>query len=123
MHVQATLVLEKLGGDATRFAARQLTPKIALNADLILTMTKDHRETVLEMAPRQLNRTFTLPEAARIAPDARDLTQLAALRSRVTGNEVLDIPDPIGGGPEVFETVGARIAGLLPPIIELCQRS
>jgi protein-tyrosine phosphatase len=35
----------------------------------------------------------------------------------------LDIPDPIGQGPEVFAEIGARIADLLPPIFEVCPRA
>lgn len=123
MQRDATLVLEKLGGDATGFAARQLTPKIVSDAGLILTMTRAHRDTVLGLAPRQLHRVFTLIEAAQIAPYAGDLTELAALRPRVDGKETLDIPDPIGQTREVFEIVGAQIAECLPPILELCQRS
>ena len=34
------LVLQKLGGEATGFAARQHTPIIATNADPVLTMTR-----------------------------------------------------------------------------------
>ena len=78
----AALVLEKLGGDASDFAARQLTSRIASDADLILTMTRAHRDTVLELAPRQLHRTFTLSEAALLASecDAQSVADLAAFR-------------------------------------------
>jgi protein-tyrosine phosphatase len=62
----AALVLEKLGGDASGFAARQLTSRIASDADLVLTMTRAHRDAVLELAPHRLHRTFTLREAARL---------------------------------------------------------
>nr|WP_322790556.1 low molecular weight phosphatase family protein [Mycolicibacterium helvum] len=125
IHADAVTVLEKLGGDGADFAARQLTPRIALEADLVLTMTKAHRDRVLEGAPRQLNRTFTLSEAARLATefDARDVGDLAALRSHVSTHEVSDIADPIGRSPDFFAAIGSQIAGLLPPIIELCWRS
>ena len=78
----AALVLEKLGGEVSNFAARQLTSRIASDADLVLTMTRAHRDTVLELAPRQLHRTFTLSEAARLASEcnARNVADLAALR-------------------------------------------
>ena len=67
IHKDAAVVLEKLRGDASSFAARQLTYKVASSADLIVTMTRDHRDIVLEAAPRQIQRTFTLTEAARLA--------------------------------------------------------
>nr|WP_308197417.1 low molecular weight phosphatase family protein [Candidatus Mycolicibacterium alkanivorans] len=125
IHPAAAPVLEKLGGDASNFAARQLTPRIASDADLVLTMTQAHRDTVLELAPRQLHRTFTLPEAARLAaefgPDK--LSDLPRLRAYLRAGEAPDITDPIGQGPEIFSEVGSQIAELLPPVLELCQRS
>lgn len=120
----AALVLERLGGDASNFGARQLTPKIAAEADLVLTMTRAHRETVLELAPHQLHRTFTLYEASRLASehDAQSVADLAALRPRLATSDLTDIPDPIGQDKELFTTVGSQIADLLPPILDLCRR-
>lgn len=120
----AALVLEKLGGEASNFTARQLTSRIASDADLVLAMTRKHRDVVLELAPGQLRRTFTLSEAARLATefDARKVADLAALRPHLSGQELSDIPDPIGRGEEVFAMVGSQIADLLPPILELCRR-
>ena len=88
-------------------------------------MTGIHRDVVLESAPRQLQRTFTLTEASQLAAmeDAETLADLAGSRPRLGANEKLDIPDPIGQSPEVFAAVGAQIADLLPPILELCRRT
>lgn len=121
----AALILQELGGDASGFAARQLTPTIATDADLVLTMTRAHRDAVLELAPRQLHRTFTLTEASRLAAECnpRDIADLAAIRPQLASHELSEIPDPIGQSAEVFATVGTQIAELLPPILELCRRS
>jgi protein-tyrosine phosphatase len=118
---EAAVVLENLGGDTSNFTARQLTSQIASDADLVLTMTRAHRDTVLELAPRQLHRTFTLSEAARLASEfsPRSVADLAALRPQLAGQKLADIPDPIGQSAEVFATVGSQIADLLPPILEL----
>ena len=123
IHPEAVPVLRKLGGDPSEFAARQLTPKIASAADLILTMTRAHRDQVLELAPHRLHRTFTLSEAARLVSvhGAKNVADLAALRPHLVAKELLDIPDPIGQPPEVFSEVGKQIAELLPPILELCR--
>jgi protein-tyrosine phosphatase len=123
MHPSAALVLENMGGDASNFAARQLTSRIASNADLVLTMTRAHREAVLELAPHCLHRTFTLSEAAQLVSecDARYVTDLAALRPQLAAHELSDIPDPIGHDAEYFSMIGAEIADLLPPILELCR--
>ena len=122
---EAAVVLEKLGGSASNFAARQLTSRIASDADLVLTMTRAHRDAVLELAPHQLNRTFTLSEAARLTSEhnAQDVSDLAALRPLLATDDPSDIPDPIGQGPQFFSTIGTQIADLLQPILELCQRS
>ncbi|WP_448437366.1 arsenate reductase/protein-tyrosine-phosphatase family protein [Mycolicibacterium elephantis] len=124
IHSDAALVLQQLGGNASNFAARQLTPKVASDADLILTMTKAHRDAVLELAPRQLHRTFTLAGAARLASDfgAERITDLAALRPQLRTDEQLDIPDPIGRSADFHVTVGAQVASFLPPILKLCER-
>jgi len=114
-----------MGGDVSRFAARQLTSGIALAEDLVLTMTRSHRDAVLALAPRQLPRTFTLSEASRLASECnpQDVADLAELRPRLAEHEVLDIPDPIAQSAEFFSMVGSQIADLLPPILELCRRS
>jgi protein-tyrosine phosphatase len=125
IHPDAALVLEKLGGDASNFAARQLTSRIASDADLVLTMTRTHRDAVLELAPRQLHRTFTLSEAARLASEcnAQTVAELSALRPQVAARDLSDIPDPLGQSTDFFAAVGSQIADLLPPILELCRRS
>ena len=125
MHTKAAHVLESLGGDPSGFVARQLTPPIAAAADLVIAMTTTHRNDILELAPRQLRKTFTLSEASTLAADhdTSTVADLAALRPRLAGRPVDDVPDPIGRDPEYFAEVGARIAALLPPIIELCGRS
>ena len=118
-------MVEKLGGDASSFSARQLTPRIASEADLILTMTRAHRDAVLEFAPHRLHRTFTLSEAARLASEchAQTIAELGELRPQLALREQLDVLDPIGQSADSFAKVGSQIADLLPPILELCRRS
>jgi protein-tyrosine phosphatase len=121
----AARVLRLMGGEASGFSARPLTRKIAGDSDLVLTMTREHREKVLELAPRQLRWTFTLSEASYLVSvvGAQRISDLAGLRPLLPANLELDIRDPIGGTPEMFEFVGAQIAGLLSPILDLCADS
>ncbi len=125
IHPNAATVLEEFGGDTCGFAARQLTQNIASGADLILTMTRAHRDAVLEVAPNKLRRTFTLREAAWLIEEknARLVADLATLRAHAGDGAVADVLDPIGQDADVFATVGAQIAALVPPVLELCQRS
>jgi protein-tyrosine phosphatase len=125
-HIQpyAARVIEELGGDTSHFAARQLTSAIAADADLVLTMTRAHRDEVLKLVPQQLHRTFTLREAARLASECnvRNVAELSGFRPQFPANTPSDIPDPIGQDQAFFEMVGAQIADLLPPVLDLCQR-
>jgi protein-tyrosine phosphatase len=123
IHQHAAGTLRRLGGDPTNFAARQLTPKIADSADIILTMTREHRDKVLEMTPRAFSKTFTVVEAFRLVTvhSAKSIDELAALRPQISSRDLRDIPDPIGQDPHVFDEVGAEIARLIPPLISLCQ--
>lgn len=125
MDRNAATVLEELGGDPSNFAARQLTPRIASDADLILTMTKAHRDSVLEIAPRVLRRTFLLTEAAELAAmsKAEHVADLAAARPHLGALDVSDIADPIGHDLDVFTQVANQIARLLPPVMEVFRRA
>jgi protein-tyrosine-phosphatase len=129
MHPHSALVLNGLSGQAGDFRAQQLTEAMPDAADLILAMTRSHRQDVLAAAPRRLVRTFTLLEAAALLglltddaefvgstfPDrTRSLVAaLAAARARrwVSGDD--DVPDPIGHPVEVHEEVGEAIASAL----------
>lgn len=124
IHREAAIVLQELGGEASDFAARQLSAKIASGADLVVTMTRAHRDAVLELAPHKLHKTFTLIEVTRIVSElnAKTIADVSALRPQLAPRETADIPDPIGRDREVFSRVGSQIAELLPPILELCLR-
>ena len=134
MHPDSALVLRGFGGDPAGFQARQLLDAMAIDADLILTMTRAHRREVLKAAPRALARTFTLREAAdllsrvdegvdlpgeRLANRARALVrQLAAARSAHVSSSEDDVRDPIGLPVEGHAEVGETIAHALLPLLD-----
>lgn len=116
MEATAAQVLEGLGGDPNEFSAQPLTADLAAEADLVLTMTEDHRDQVLALAPDQVEKTFTLKEAARLAEvaGAKTVEDLASARPRHESNgSPEDIPDPIGQDEETYLNVGSEIADLL----------
>ncbi len=123
IHAEAAVVLQQLGGDPTGFTARQLTARVASDADLILTMTTAHRDRVLELSPHKLSKTFTLSEAYGLATqfNAQTISDFAGLRPRLPASGRLDVLDPIGQSTEVFESIGTQIAELLLPVVRLCQ--
>lgn len=63
--------------DADAHRSRYLIESLLSSPDLILTMTRDHRREVAELAPARLRSTFTLREFARLAAALSD-EQIAA---------------------------------------------
>jgi len=124
MHPETQRVLRGYGGDPDGFGSRLLTPAILKGKDLILTASGTHSSAVAEQAPAAWKKTFTLLEAAAIAranPEAK-LGDLHRLRRTVEGAE-LDVVDPIGQGPEVFDATGAQISDAVDAIVDLLARS
>ena len=123
IHAEAAKVVSELGGDPSSFSAQRFTPRLAARADLILTMTLDHRRQVLETVPSRLRQTFTLQECALLVFEhgARTIGDLSAKRSCVPARSLIDIPDPIGCSREVFARVGEEIARLVPAVLQVCQ--
>jgi protein-tyrosine phosphatase len=139
---RALLTTRRDHPDVAAFAARQLPDRDVLLADLVLTMTREHRSTVLGDVPRALPTTFTLREFARLlrAADpaalgalprppverARALVALArATRGTVPAVPASEdaVPDPVSGGPEahaeaarvIDECVRTFLDLLVPP--------
>ncbi len=113
MTPESALHLVSYGGSADGFAARQLTPRMVDESDLVLTATKAIRSRVLEEAPGALRRTFTVRELAALLDVVPAHTDLAALvrsaseeRSRAALDDY-DIADPYGRGDEAH-LVAAR---------------
>jgi protein-tyrosine-phosphatase len=124
--------------DVAAFAARQLPDRDVLLADLVLTMTREHRSTVLGDVPRALPTTFTLREFARLlrASDpaeraalprppverARAMVALArATRGTVPAVPPEDdaVPDPVSGGPEAHAEAARVIDECVRTVLDL----
>lgn len=133
MHPDSALVLRGYGAEPGDFRARQLEDRMAAEADLVLTMTRGHRSDVLRRAPRALQRTFTVREAAALQSllaaecelpgedfpaRARGLVKaLHDARSRRHGNGDDDIADPIGRPLEAHDEAGGAIVSALLPLL------
>ncbi|MFC5066248.1 hypothetical protein [Actinomycetospora atypica] len=139
---RAQLATRRDHPDVAAFTARQLPDRDVLLADLVLTMTREHRSTVLGDVPTALPTTFTLREFARLLR-AVDPAALAALpRNPVRRAHALvelargargtvpavpaeqdAVPDPISGGPEahaeaarvIDESLRTFLGLLVPP--------
>jgi protein-tyrosine phosphatase len=107
----AARLLEQQGIACDAFAATRLDADLVEAADLVLTMTREHRTAVVTVAPRALPRTFTLREFARLVAgaepvdDPRDLVAVAAAQRGKAWSppEQDDVADPYGLGAAAYQ--------------------
>lgn len=59
---QAVSVMAEEGIDLRKHRSRQLTPEMIKDADLVLTMTANHKKAVLKMLPEASGKVFQLKE-------------------------------------------------------------
>jgi protein-tyrosine phosphatase len=134
MEARSARALADLGGSSDGFTARELRLGQAEGMDLVLTMTRRHRNKVLKGSPRAMRSTFTLAEAAALLPlaDTTGIADLpvaeraAALAGRLntarprraTGDQD-DIADPIGQSQAVHTEIARQIAAHLEPLAAL----
>ena len=71
-----------LTGHAAEHRSQALTAELVKWADLILPAARDHRPSILELAPESRTRTFTIRQAGRIADWIVDSGIVAAGRER-----------------------------------------
>lgn len=74
--------------------SKRLTEEQIIGSDLILTMTRLHKQAVLSLMPSASSKVFTLPEFAGEV-------------------ETLDIADPFGSDRAKYEECAEEITGLL----------
>jgi protein-tyrosine phosphatase len=68
MMPQSQAIARRLGVPNTEVhAARQLTERDVLEADLVLAMSREHRRSSVELTPKALRKAFTVREFARLA--------------------------------------------------------
>lgn len=95
--------LKKEGIDASRHLAQPVTKIMLKKSDLILVMTKSHRQYIVEHAPAVANRVYLLREFANPASSTGEL----------------DIPDPIGKSPQIYEECLGIIKEAIGKVAEL----
>jgi protein-tyrosine phosphatase len=134
MAPQAAAQLEAHGGDPSGFRARELTPALIAESDLVLTATREHRGKVAMMSPKALRRVFTFRDfadlvagidPASIAPaDPRDWVQQVTDRAAASRGlkpplapEAANIVDPYRREDEVFATMAQQIHGSMPAVV------
>lgn len=124
MGARVQQITAALGADGSAHSATRLTDAHLEDADLVLTASRRLRDAVLERVPAAVRRTFTIPEAGRIAAslDPVDPSTVDDLRAAVRlmadhrqpGDD--DITDPEGRGDEAY---AAMVVEEVPPLVRL----
>ena len=70
---QAAGLSLQFGGDPGAHVARELTAEQLTDADLVFAMSREHRRSIAELAPRAIRHTFTIREFARLISGVTDL--------------------------------------------------
>jgi len=133
MDAQAAAQLVAHGGDPAGFRARDLTPELIAESDLVLTATRAHRGKVALMSPKALRRVFTFRDFADLVAGTevtttpadqrgwvRQVTERAAasrgLKPPLTP-DLADIVDPFRRRDDVFATMAWQVVESLPPVL------
>ena len=98
----AYLVALEHGVDLSAHRARLLTPELAEAADVILTMSRSHRQRVLGLAPEE--KVHVLGEYAGLS------------------GESAEVPDPFGGDIADYRDTYHRLEQLLDAVAERLAR-
>jgi len=87
---EAAEILKRESIDVSGFRSKRLSEELIDKADLVLTMEKSQKDTILSLLPKYTHKTFTLKEFAG-------------------KKENLDISDPYGGGLKAYEASAKEI--------------
>ena len=124
MTPESAVYLEPYGATADGFVARQLTPAMVDQSDLVLTATKAIRSRVLEEAPAALRRTFTVLEFVALLDvvasdgDPVALVRAAADERSRAALEEYDISDPFRRGSEAHAAAAEQMAAAVERIVQ-----
>ena len=136
MDAQAAAQLVSRGGDASGFRARDLTPALLAESDLVLTATRAHRGKVALMSPKAQRRVFTFCDFADLVAGidwptvpltqqdprgwVRQITEKAAASRGLRpplAPDAADIVDPYRREDEVFGTMAQQIVDSMPAVV------
>ncbi len=91
---EAVTIGDRLGFDLRNHESQPLTPQLVRHADLILTMTRSHREAIVAEWPEAGQRTHALVQGGG------------------------DVADPIGGPVELYEQCAEQIKREIRPWLD-----
>lgn len=136
MDDRAAAQLVANGGDPMGFIARDLTPALIAESDLVLTATRAHRGRVATMHPKAMRRMFTFRDFADLVSGmdglgadvpqtdsgvwVRQVTERAAACRGLTPPlepARADIVDPFRREDKVFAIMAQQIVDSMPAVV------
>jgi len=137
MDPRASAQLIAGGGDPAGFRAREISPAIIAESDLVLTATRAHRGKVALMSPKVLRRVFTFRDFADLVAGidrsahagatpadpgswVRQVAEQAAARRGLKpplAPGQADVVDPYRRADEVFATMAQQIVASMPAVV------
>lgn len=129
-------LLKGAGISTDDFVARQLTPVMLREADLVLTATREHRREVVQLEPKALRYAYAVDDfsdlvaaadlrhATFLEPPAASLVVKLAARAQIARGEVAPrvaedsgIVDPFRQADSVFAAMARQVGEVLPLIV------
>ncbi|MFG1608593.1 low molecular weight phosphatase family protein [Actinoplanes sp. NPDC049265] len=125
MHRFTADVLSECGADSRDFTSRTVDSKLLMDADLVLTATREQRTACLTLEPGAVRRAFTLKQFARFAAPLKsdglgllvDEVNLTRHRAPTVPDDHEDLADPMGRPIEAFRACAEDIWRCLRTVI------
>lgn len=109
-----TVLKEQWGIDLESHRSRELSSQLVERADLILTMTRSHKDAVLLKYPQMASKVFTLKEYVL---DQKPFHSMEAF------NYSLDISDPYGMSLEIYKKCALEVKTAIDKLVSLLKKS
>lgn len=93
--------MERWQIDLSQHRSKMVGEQMLLDADLVLTMTRSHKDSICRLWPQVAQRVYTMLEY--VGQDG-------------------DVIDPFGGAAEHYERTASQLEHLLEPIIQRIRR-
>lgn len=106
-------VLKERGIDVTEHSSRLLTPELIEGADLVLTMTSNHKRIVLHMCPGAREKVYTLKEYV-LGYNNKELYIPGTAFEEINH----DIKDPYGQSVDTYRESAKEIEKYLQMLID-----
>ena len=126
-------LVSRHGGDPAGHRARQVTPQLLAEADLVLALTREHRAAVAQLHPPVLRRVLALREAARLAvlvppeslPEGEEVRWRALVPALLAARGTAparpgedDVVDPYRRGPQVYRQCAEQLVPAVAALLD-----